>query len=228
MDTSASSTSAAEPGQPAMSHEEYARSRHSVWLGAAALFTDEIGRVLLVKPTYRTQWLLPGGCMEAGEGPDQTCWREVQEELGLSMPLGRLLAVHWLAPGHPDRTEGVPFPGEVRYVMDGGTLTPRDIARMRLPQDELSGYEFLDSRGAAERMIPVDAQILLAALRAAWPAPPPTSAEAGASAPFRPWTGARCTPGPGPDAAGPGTPAAPRNTSPSRRRGAGCSHPTAG
>lgn len=50
--------------------------------------------------------------------------------------------------------------------MDGGTLTPRDIARMRLPQDKLSGYEFLDARAAAERMIPVDAQILLAALRA--------------------------------------------------------------
>lgn len=166
MDTSASSTSAAAPGQPEMSHEEYARSRHSVWLSAAALFTDEFGRVLMVKPTYRRQWLLPGGGAEAGEGPEQTCRREVHEELGLSVSPGRLLAVHWLAPGHPDLTEGMPFPGEVRYVLDGGTLTPRDIARMRLPEDELSGYEFLDARAAAERMIPVDAQIMLAALRA--------------------------------------------------------------
>jgi len=48
------------PKQPQMSAAEYARSRHSVWLSSAALVTDPLGRVLLVKPSHREQWLLPG------------------------------------------------------------------------------------------------------------------------------------------------------------------------
>ncbi|UYB39199.1 NUDIX hydrolase [Streptomyces sp. Je 1-4] len=166
MDTPAHSASAATPEQPKLSQEEYARSRHAVWLSAAALMTDELGRVLLVKPTYRTQWLLPGGGAEPGESPEQTCRREVHEELGMMRTPGRILAVHWLTPGHPDVAKGMPFPGEVRYVFDGGTLTGRDNEALRLPDDELAGFEFLDSRAAADRMIPVDAQITLAALRA--------------------------------------------------------------
>lgn len=154
------------PQQPQMSPAEYARSRHAVWMSAAALVTDQLGRVLLVKPTYREQWLLPGGGAEPGESPEQACRREVHEELGLLRTSGRVLAVNWLAPGHPDVAPALPFPGEVRYVLDGGTLTEPDIAALRLPADELHGYEFLDSRAAAERMIPVDAQIMLAALRA--------------------------------------------------------------
>ncbi|QID34375.1 hypothetical protein G3260_000150 [Streptomyces albus] len=53
----------------------------------------------------------------------------------------------------------------MRYVLDGGVLTEADIAALRLPPAELSAYEFLDSRAASERMTPVDAQIMLAALR---------------------------------------------------------------
>ncbi|MFE6490714.1 NUDIX domain-containing protein [Streptomyces sp. NPDC057748] len=166
MNTPAHGDAAAVPEQPNMSQEEYARSRHAVWLGTAALVTDELGRVLLVKPTYRRQWLLPGGGAEPGEGPGQVFLREVHEEIGLLRKPGRVLAVNWVAPGHPDVAADLPFPGEVRYVLDGGTLTEQDIAALRLPSDELHGYEFLDSRAAAERMIPVDAQSMLAALRA--------------------------------------------------------------
>ncbi|MGP8298128.1 NUDIX hydrolase [Streptomyces inhibens] len=166
MNASHDTTPAAVPEQPKLTQEEYARSRHAVWMSAAALLTDQLGRVLLVKPTYRTEWLLPGGGAEPGESPVHACGREVCEELGLMRTPGRVLAVNWLAPGHPDVAKDMPFPGEIRYVLDGGTLTEKDIAAIRLPDHELRAFEFLDSRAAAERMIPVDAQIMLAALRA--------------------------------------------------------------
>lgn len=52
-----------------------------MWLGAAAIITDQIGRVLLVRPTYREddRWLLPGGVVEPGEHPHLTCRREITE-----------------------------------------------------------------------------------------------------------------------------------------------------
>jgi 8-oxo-dGTP pyrophosphatase MutT (NUDIX family) len=48
---------------------------------ASALFRDEAGRVLLVEPTYKPVWDLPGGAVEAEESPHAACRREVREEL---------------------------------------------------------------------------------------------------------------------------------------------------
>ncbi|WP_075779862.1 NUDIX hydrolase, partial [Streptomyces acidiscabies] len=144
---------------------QYAVSRHAAWLGAAAIITDESGRVLLVHPTYRKDgsWLLPGGVVEPGEHPHVTCRREITEELGLpDLPLSAVLAVHSLSSHHP----GTPCPGEVRFVFDGGTLTPDQVETIRLPREELSKYAFLETRDAVRRLRPVDGQIMLAAYRA--------------------------------------------------------------
>ncbi|MFC9654141.1 MULTISPECIES: NUDIX domain-containing protein [unclassified Streptomyces] len=149
-----------------MSAVEYARSRHAVWMSAAALFTDSVDRVLLVQPAYREQWLLPGGAAEHGESPAQACAREVRKVLGLMRKPGRLLAVHWLPPNQPDIAAGLALPGEVRYILDGGTLTEEEIKSLRTPASELVGFALVESTQVEQRMTPVDAQILLAALRA--------------------------------------------------------------
>lgn len=146
----------------------YAASRHAAWLGAAAIVTDEVGRVLLVHPTYREDdsWLLPGGVVEPGEHPHVTCRREITEELGLDLPLSAVLAVHSFAPHHPDLQPATACPGEIRFVFDGGTLRPDQVEAIRLPREELSEYAFLETRDAVQRLRPVDGQIMLAAYRA--------------------------------------------------------------
>ena len=62
-------------------------------VAAAALFRDREGRILLLQPTYRATWLLPGGVVEENEDPWSGCTREVLEELGRALPVGGLLAV---------------------------------------------------------------------------------------------------------------------------------------
>ena len=52
-------------------------------VAAGALFFDDAGRVLLVHPTYKDTWDIPGGYVERGESPAAACRRELQEELGL-------------------------------------------------------------------------------------------------------------------------------------------------
>ncbi|WP_406723963.1 NUDIX hydrolase [Streptomyces sp. GD-15H] len=167
-------TSSASPSdhvarRAALAAAPYASSRHAVWLGAAAIVTDQVGRVLLVHPTYREddRWLLPGGVVEPGEHPHVTCRREITEELGLAdLPLSGVLTVHSLSPHHPDIQPGMPCPGEIRYVFDGGTLTPDQVEAIRLPREELSEFAFLETRDAVQRLRPVDRQIMLAAYRA--------------------------------------------------------------
>ena len=51
---------------------------------AGALIFDRNGRLLIMKPTYKSGWTIPGGVMEAdGESPWEACQREVREECGL-------------------------------------------------------------------------------------------------------------------------------------------------
>lgn len=54
-------------------------------VAAAALFTDELDRILLVKPTYNDAWNLPGGVVEPGESPSAAATREA---IGLDVQLG--------------------------------------------------------------------------------------------------------------------------------------------
>ncbi|MCD0449925.1 NUDIX hydrolase [Actinocorallia sp. API 0066] len=99
---------------------------------ASALLTDDRGRILLVKPTYRPGWLLPGGVIEAGESPLAACLRECQEELGLRPRIDGMVCFDWAPPaGEIDATNVWVFAGR----LDG-----EEIARITLPPDELSEH----------------------------------------------------------------------------------------
>lgn len=123
--------------------------------GAGALFFDEAGRVLLVEPTYKPHWEIPGGAVEHGETPREACRREIEEELGLTREPGRLLVADWAPRDGEDR---------VLFVFEGGLLTADDP--IRLPPEELRSYEFVTPEQARERLIPRLARRVTEALRA--------------------------------------------------------------
>ena len=60
------------------------------------LVRDRDGRVLVCRLTYKQDWDLPGGVVEVGESPQLAVTREVEEELALAIPAGRLLLTDWL------------------------------------------------------------------------------------------------------------------------------------
>ncbi|MER6346837.1 NUDIX domain-containing protein [Streptomyces sp. NPDC001595] len=115
----------------------YIASLPRVLAGAAALFRDAEGRVLLVEPNYREGWALPGGTVESDEGetPRQGARRETAEEIGLDRPLGRLLAVDWV--------HGVNRPPLVAYLYDGGVLGEDDFKAIRLQEEELLSWRLV-------------------------------------------------------------------------------------
>lgn len=65
---------------------------------AQGLVRDGAGAVLLCELVYKQEWDLPGGVVDPGESPAAALAREVREELGVELPVGRLLAVDWLPP----------------------------------------------------------------------------------------------------------------------------------
>ena len=123
-----------------MDERDWYASLATSYGSAAALITetDTVGssaRVLLVKPNYRDHWNLPGGMLEDGEPPHVGCFREVEEELGLALDLGDLLAVTWAGP------EGVRPRPSVSWVFDGGVLA--DPEAIRLQKEELDDWRFV-------------------------------------------------------------------------------------
>ncbi|MDX2819927.1 NUDIX hydrolase [Streptomyces ipomoeae] len=115
---------------------------------AAALFFDDDGNALIVNPTYKDHWNLPGGGIEIhlGETPYDAAVREVREELGITPPIGRLLVTAWLALG----SKGA----QVLYVFDGGVLSAEDQAAITLQESELSEYRFCSPHNLEPGLIP--------------------------------------------------------------------------
>ncbi|HUO97845.1 MAG TPA: NUDIX domain-containing protein [Rhizomicrobium sp.] len=56
---------------------------HPVDLGAIA-FVEQGGRVVLVRHSYKSGWMLPGGSVNRGEPPAEAILRELKEEIGLT------------------------------------------------------------------------------------------------------------------------------------------------
>jgi 8-oxo-dGTP diphosphatase len=103
---------------------------------AGALIFDPDRRLLILKPTYKSGWTIPGGVMEAdGESPWEACQREVREECGLELRRGRLVCVDFRRP-RPGRRGGV------RFLFDCGAVDRNLLDAVVLQPDEISEHRF--------------------------------------------------------------------------------------
>jgi 8-oxo-dGTP pyrophosphatase MutT (NUDIX family) len=68
--------------------DEYVARLPRKRMAAGVLFRDLIGRVLLVEPSDKPNFEIPGGAVEDDEPPWGAAGREVAEELGWDRPVG--------------------------------------------------------------------------------------------------------------------------------------------
>jgi 8-oxo-dGTP diphosphatase len=103
-------------------------------VSAGALIFDRAGRLLILKPTYKSGWTIPGGVMEAdGETPWDACQREVREECGIEVHQGRLACMDFRRP-RPGRLGGV------RFLFDCGQVSAKTLNGIVLQREEISEY----------------------------------------------------------------------------------------
>ncbi|MFB6724325.1 GNAT family N-acetyltransferase [Kribbella sp. NPDC056345] len=84
---------------------------------AHVVVQDTTGRVLLCQVSYKQDLELPGGVVEPDEDPATGASREMEEELGIALPLLGILAIDWLP-----RWEG--WGDAVEILYDGGIHDP--------------------------------------------------------------------------------------------------------
>lgn len=128
-------------------------------VAADVVVRDEADRILLVNPTYKEHWDLPGGMAESNEPPRTAARRELVEELGLDLELGRLLVLDWVGPRGP-------WDDQLIFIFDGSRLTQGQIAGMRILDAEISDFAMLDPEEASQRLRPDMARRLTRALQA--------------------------------------------------------------
>jgi ADP-ribose pyrophosphatase YjhB (NUDIX family) len=114
-------------------------------ISAGCLLFNEAGQLLIVNPTYKDGWEIPGGTVEANESPLQGCIREIWEELGLEWRPLRLLVVDY-NPETAERTESLNF------IFDGGTLSMEQAASITVPPREISEFRFMEPELAVQML----------------------------------------------------------------------------
>ena len=108
---------------------------------AASLFLNDNEEVLVVKPTYKDGWSIPGGIVENDESIHDACVREVEEEIGLKKSPLKFLGVDYIHKGNSRSGHDA-----LHFVFYGGVLNLDEIEKIRLPIEELSEYKFVTQK----------------------------------------------------------------------------------
>ncbi|MGC0423108.1 NUDIX domain-containing protein [Embleya sp. AB8] len=126
---------------------DYCAGLPGVVVGTSVLLRDRHGGLVVVEPNYKPGLDLPGGMAEPGEAPHQAAGREVREELGLDVPVGRLLAVC---------TTSAEVYGRVilDFLFDGPTLTDEQVTELAPADAELTAVYVLTPDEALPRIPP--------------------------------------------------------------------------
>jgi 8-oxo-dGTP pyrophosphatase MutT (NUDIX family) len=125
--------------------DEYVKTLPRKRVAAGVLLRDENNRVVLVEPSYKENWEIPGGVVEADESPWSAAERELKEELGLVRRDMRVLVVDYVA-GAPDG-----MPEGLLWIFDGGLLSAEECRTLRVHDDEVKSVELLSIEEAVKK-----------------------------------------------------------------------------
>lgn len=119
---------------------------------AQGLLRNPAGEVLLCELSYKSEWDLPGGVVDPGESPAAAVAREIDEELGLRVVVGGLVAVNWLPPwrGWDDAH---------LFLFDLGVFAG-ELDPSRFLQREIAGAHWVRPEAAGGRVAPYTARML--------------------------------------------------------------------
>lgn len=115
-------------------------------ISGAVLYFNNKNKALLVKPNYRDSWTIPGGSTNEMESPYIGSMREVREELGISLPVKRLLLIEYRWYGEKMDV--------FNFVFYGGVLNEKQISKINIQKEELDEFGFFSLEETANIIDP--------------------------------------------------------------------------
>lgn len=108
------------------------------------IYRDKQGQILLVKQTYSEFWTIPGGSSIHLESPKECARREVAEELGIELPVKRLLLLEYH--NHTGQRDFIHF------IFDGGIIGQKQINQIVLQAEEIETFGLFELKQAKKIM----------------------------------------------------------------------------
>jgi len=130
-----------------MSEEDYLKNLPRKRMASGVILLNEAGEILLVRPTYKDHWSVPGGVIDQDESPRDAALREVKEEINIDLKSMHFLCLDYMSPqesGYSTKDENIQF------IFYGGVLTADDMEKIKVPEEEISEYKFVNKEEAIE------------------------------------------------------------------------------
>ncbi len=121
-------------------------------IAGKVIYRNLKNEILVVKPNYRNDWLLPGGMIEEGESPIAGTLREVEEELGIKPEYLRFAGIDFRANEQGDlvsakQDKSLDF---ILVFFNGGFLSDETISTIKREEDELDELKFVGKEDLKE------------------------------------------------------------------------------
>ena len=123
-----------------MKAEDYYKNLPAKVMAVGVLFFNKSQELLIVKPTYKEHWSIPGGVVDRDESLRDACAREVKEEIDLEVKDLKLLCVDYMS---ARVSEYINKSENLQFVFAGGILTTNQIENIILEKKELAEYKFM-------------------------------------------------------------------------------------
>jgi len=130
-----------------MNESEYIKKLPKKKMATGVIFLNNKNQILVIKPTYKNWWSIPGGVINRNESPLAAGLREVKEEIGLKINSLQFLSLDYMSPkvsGYLTKDENIQF------IFYGGKLSSQKIKLIKLDKNEISEYKFVEELKAVK------------------------------------------------------------------------------
>ena len=148
-----------------MAHKKHISCRKT-WLqtlakrhtSSEALIFNNKHQLLILKPSYKQGWSLPGGVTDTFESPYQTVVRECKEEINLDVTIIDLVLIDYKIETIDDeKFDSIQFSFIVKAT---------NIDQIKVDNEEILDYKFVDTETAEKHLTPANYNRLKAVLNA--------------------------------------------------------------
>lgn len=120
---------------------EYFKALPKKRMSAGALLFNDNNEILIVRPSYKDHWSIPGGVVDKNESPREAGLRETKEEVGIDLDDLKFLCIEYTRKNKDEN---------LFFLFGGGKLNSQQIDEIRTDPDEISEFRFAKIEEAAE------------------------------------------------------------------------------
>lgn len=126
-----------------MSRLQFLKSLPKKRMSAGVLLFNTKKKLLVLKPSYKKEWTIPGGFVDEYESPVAAAKREVKEEIGLNIKISSCLTVDFVKYSiENEKTESL----QILFLAE--RLSSKQLVKIKLDNKEIIDFKFTSLKDA--------------------------------------------------------------------------------